>query len=91
MKSKRMAEADSLRMIRRFACGKRVKRMVEDLFKKHPKRTWYYSTICNAFEKEYGERADLETVVNACRDLMQEGKVHSPHPSRRGHRRVKKS
>ena len=70
---------------------KRIKTMVTELFEKNPKRTWYFSTLCVAIEKEYKRFADLETVVIACRDLMGEGKIHSPHLAWRGHQRMKKS
>lgn len=63
---------------------RKIKREIEALFKDNPKKTWWFSTLC---EKTGG---DLEDVVEVCRKLMKEGKIHTMHPSHQG-RKMKAS
>lgn len=62
---------------------RKLRRKIEALFKASPKKTWWFSTLV---EKT---GADLEDVVAVCRKLMDDGKVHAKHPSRRGSRQMK--
>jgi len=54
---------------------RKLKREIAALFEANPKKTWWFSTLV---DKTGG---DLEDVVDACRSLMKEGKIHTMHPS----------
>lgn len=64
---------------------KKLRRRLEAMLKAEPNRTWHFTSLLAELE------ADKDDLAAVCNDLYAEGKMFHPHPSRRGHTRVKKA